>query len=168
MNIEIEKVIFEEKQILNNLLKMYCYEWSQYNNIDVDNQGSFEYEYHISDYWDKENHFPFFIKVNGILAGFVLIDDEFDLHLNYDYAMSEFFIMYKYRQTGVGRYVANAVFDMFHGKWELKRHPHNIASVRFWDNIVSDYTGGKYEIIKSCQDVVYQDGTCADIISFEN
>jgi len=28
MNVEVVKVPIEEKQILNNLLKMYCYEWS--------------------------------------------------------------------------------------------------------------------------------------------
>jgi predicted acetyltransferase len=168
MNIEVIKVLLEEKQILNNLLKMYCYEWSHYNKFDVNHQGEYEFEYHIADYWDKGNHYPFFVKVNGILAGFVLIDGKFELHSNYDYEMAEFFIMYKYRLAGVGRYVAKAVFDMFHGKWGIERHPHNIASVRFWDSIVDEYTEGKYEIIKSCPDVVYHDGTCADIISFEN
>lgn len=168
MNIEVVKVPLEEKSILKNLLKMYCYEWSQYNKIDVNDQGEYQFEYHISDYWDKENHYPFFIKVNGILAGFILIDDDFVLHSNYDYAMAEFFVMHKYRRGGVGRYAAKAVFDMFHGKWEIGEHPHNIASVRFWESIVNEYTDGKYEIIKSCPDYVYHDGTCGDIILFEN
>ncbi|HYF82992.1 MAG TPA: GNAT family N-acetyltransferase [Clostridia bacterium] len=168
MNIEVVKVLLEEKQILDNLLKMYCYEWSQYNKFDVNHQGEYEFEYQISDYWDKENHYPYFVKVNGILAGFVLIDGKFELYLNHDYEMAEFFIMYKYRRAGVGRYVAKAVFDMFHGKWEIGIHPHNITSLRFWGSIVDEYTDGKYEIMKSCHDVVYHDGTCADIISFEN
>lgn len=168
MNVEILRVPLEEKHILNNLLKMYCYEWSQYNGFDVNIQGEYEFEYHLSVFWEKENHYPFYIKVNGVLAGFVLIDDDFAVHLNYDYAISEFFIMYKYRRAGVGRYVANSVFDMFHGKWEIVRHPSNIVSVGFWDSVVADYTNGSYEIIKSCQDFIYHDGTCADIISFEN
>lgn len=168
MNVEVIQVPVEEKQTLNNLLKMYCYEWSQYNKFDVNDKGEYEFEHHLSVFWNKENHYPFFIKVNGILAGFVLIDDEFQIHKNSDYSVSEFFVMHKYRKTGVGRYAAKAVFDMFHGKWEIERHPNNIASVIFWDRVVNEYTNGKYEIIKSCPDVVYNDGTCGDIISFEN
>lgn len=167
MNVQVVKVPLEEKKILGNLLKMYCYEWSQYNKFDVNDQGEYEFEKHISDFWDKENHYPFFIKVNGILAGFVLIDDDFVLHQNYDYAMSEFFIMHKYRRAGVGRYAAKAIFNMFHGKWEIGRHPHNIASVKFWNSIVDEYTDGKYEIVESCKDFMYHDGTYGDIISFE-
>lgn len=168
MNIEVIKVSLVEEPILGNLLKMYCYEWSQYNKFDVNDKGEYEFEHHLSDYLDKKNHYPFFLKVDGILAGFILIDDDFVLHKNYDYAMGEFFVMYKYRREGVGRYAAKAIFDMFHGKWEIGRHPHNAGSVKFWDSVLSEYTGGKYEVVKSCPGFVYHDGTCGDVLSFEN
>lgn len=167
INVEVVKVSLDEKQTLNNLLKMYCYEWSQYNKFDVNDKGEYEFEYHLSNFWEKENHYPFFIKVNGKLGGFVLIDDEFQLHQNSDYAISEFFVMYKYRREGIGRHAAKVVFDMLHGKWEIVRHPHNIKSIKFWDSVVEKYTQGKYEIIKSSH-AVYPDGICADIITFEN
>jgi len=166
MNIEVAKVRFEEKSILDNLLKMYCYEWSQYNMFDVNQLGEYEFEYHINDYLGKDNYYSFFVKVDGKLAGFVFIDD--DCTFNSDYAIAEFFIMYKYRRAGVGRYVANTMFDMFHGKWEVGRHPHNINSMKFWDSVIAEYTNGKYKIATSCQDAVYHDGTSADIILFEN
>ena len=156
------------KHVLSNLLKMYCYEWSQYDKLDVNDQGKYEYEYHLSDFWNKENHYPFFIKVNGILAGFVLIDDDFAVHLNYDYTISDFFIMHKYRHAGIGRYAAKIIFDMFQGKWEIVMHPHNVTSVGFWHSVVDEYTDNKYEIIRLSPDLIYQDGTYADIISFEN
>jgi len=168
MNIKIVKVLLEEKPILLNLLKMYCYEWSQYNKVDVNNRGEYDFEYHLSDYLEKENHYAFFIKVDGILAGFVFIDDDCLLHADSNYAMAEFFVMHKYRRAGVGRYVAKAVFDMFHGKWEVGLNPHNLPSVGFWDSVVREYTGGKYELVKSYPKFVYHDGTLGDIFSFEN
>jgi len=76
--------------------------------------------------------------------------------------------MHKYRRSGVGRYAAKAVFDMFHGKWELGEHPENITSLRFWESVVKEYTGDKYELIEYCKDFIYHDGTCGNIISFEN
>lgn len=166
MDIQVERVPLKDKPILENLLSMYCYEWSQYDKSDVNSQGS--YGYRIDEYWENDNFHPFFVKVDGVLAGFVLVNNEFDIHTDYDYAMAEFFIMYKYRLSGIGQYVANTIFDRFHGKWELKRHPHNTASVAFWDKVVDAYTQGNFEIIKSCPSVVYHDGTYADILSFEN
>jgi hypothetical protein len=38
-------------------------------------------------------------------------------------------------------------------------HPKNITSIYFWNKIIDEYTNGKFELIKSCQEVVYQDGT---------
>jgi hypothetical protein len=33
MNIQVVKVNNDEKEILQNLLGLYCYEWSQGNNV---------------------------------------------------------------------------------------------------------------------------------------
>lgn len=165
MDIQVVKVYCDEKEILQNLLQLYCYEWSQYDKLDVNKFGLYEYE--LLDYWTEEKHYPFFIKVDGKLAGFILVDNCFDICKDYDFAMSEFFVMHKYRTAGIGKYAAKIIFDMFHGKWELKRHPKNTAAVYFWDKIIDEYTNGKFKIIKSCQEVAYQDGTFADLFFFE-
>lgn len=65
-----------------------------------------------------------------------------------------------------------AVFSMLnihHGKWQLKRHPHNIGSVAFWNNVIDEYTGGNYRLVERYpnEDVDYDDGTPADMF-FEN
>ncbi|MEW8994330.1 hypothetical protein [Clostridium sp.] len=85
-----------------------------------------------------------------------------------DYSLAEFFVLYKYRRCGIGKFAAIKVFDMFHGKWQLKRHPKNIASVYFWDNVVSEYTKGKYRLVESYPNSEYDDGTLGDIFFFEN
>ena len=43
-----------EQGVLRNLLKMYCYEWSQYNQLEVDAAGTYALEGHASAYWTKE------------------------------------------------------------------------------------------------------------------
>ncbi|MDR2602278.1 MAG: hypothetical protein LBC53_07495 [Spirochaetaceae bacterium] len=45
MNIEIELVKKEEKEILKNLLEKYSYEFSQWENNDVNDIGLYEYNY---------------------------------------------------------------------------------------------------------------------------
>lgn len=158
----------DQQQTLKNLLKMYCYEWSQYNLIDVNDKGEFKFEYHLSRYWTEEQCHAFLVRISGKWAGFVLIDRDFNLHKDYDYAMAEFFIMHKYRRTGAGSYVAKKILDRYPGSWEMGLHPKNITSVKFWDHVIGLYTNGHYELVNSCPELVYADGTLGDVLSFRN
>lgn len=167
MNIELKQAKVDDKEILKNLLEKYDYEFSQWDNRDVNKLGLYGYDY-LDCYWTEENRWAFFIIVDGNLAGFAMINDFPEAKEETDYSMAEFFIMHKYRRYGVGKFAAMHVFDKFHGKWQLKRHPKNIPSVYFWDKVVSEYTKGKYKLIKSYPDSKYADGTLGDIFFFEN
>ena len=79
-------------------------------------------------YFEEEHRYPYFIKVDGKLAGLVLISDYPEVpEEKTDYCLSEFFVMNKYRRKGYGKEAVFQVLNMHHGKWQLKRHPHNIG-----------------------------------------
>lgn len=156
-----------EQGVLRNLLKMYCYEWSQYNHLEVDTDGTYAFEEHASTYWTNEGNYAFLISVDGQWAGFVLFDThDFITHTDCDYSMAEFFVMHAYRHYGIGRYVATHLFERFGGAWEIGCHPNNLSSVRFWEKVVGDYTLGDYKVMLSCPDLKYHDGTLGTVISF--
>jgi predicted acetyltransferase len=69
---------------------------------------------------------------------------------------------------GVGKYVVYNVLNKYKGKWQIKYHPKNIVSVRFWNNIIKEYTNGQYEIIKNNTEALYRDGTIGEVIIFDN
>jgi len=167
MNIELVEITISQLNMLLNLVKFYCYEWSQYNGIEIDNNCEYEFEHHIKKYFSEEKHYPYFIMVDKKIAGFILIDDDFDYNKNSDYAISEFFVMYKYRCNGIGKIAATEIIKKLPGKWEIKMHPNNKISIDFWNNVVSNITNGKYEYIKSCEKARYSDGELGMIISFE-
>jgi len=167
MDIELKRINVEDKEILKNLIEKYDYEFSQWDNRDVNKLGLYGYDY-LDCYWTEEKRWAFFIVVDGNLAGFVMVNNYLEVNEETDYSLAEFFVMYKYRRSGVGRFAAIKVFDMFHGKWQLKRHPKNIASVHFWNEVISEYTVGKYTLIESYPNSVYDDGTLADIFLFAN
>ncbi len=167
MNVEIRQVTVDEKEILRNLLEKYDYEFSQWDQRDVDRSGLYGYAY-LDHYWTEANRWACFILVDDRLAGFAMINAHPEIPEPMDYALAEFCIMPKYRRHGIGRIAAYQVFDSFHGKWQLKRHPHNISSVHFWNAVISDYTKGNYRLIESYPDIVYDDGTPADVFLFEN
>lgn len=158
-----------DRKTLMNLLEKYLYEFSQWEKTDVNNDGLYGYEY-LDCYFEEENRYPYLIWVDDKLAGFVLVSNYPEVpEEGTDFCLSELFIMNKYRRKGYGKEAVFRVFDMHHGKWQLKRHPHNIGSVYFWDNVICEYTNGNYRLVKGYpnKEVDYEDGTSADVFFFE-
>lgn len=168
--VEIVEVTAENKAVLNNLMEKYLYEFSQWEKTDINENGLYDYEY-LDCYFTEENRYPYFIKSDGKLAGFALISDYPEVpDEETDFCLSEFFILYKYRRSGVGREAVAQILDKHHGKWQLKRHPQNTASVYFWNSVIDRYTNGKFRLIEAYpnREVDYEDGTPADVFFFEN
>ncbi len=168
MNIELKKVSIDEKEILRNLLEKYNYEFSQWVKNDVNDLGLYGYRY-LDYYWTEKKRWAYFILVDQKLAGFVMVIDlpEVD-DRETDFQLAEFFVLHKYRQQGVGKQACFKVFDIHKGRWQLKRHPHNISSVHFWDKVIHEYTDGKFELIKAYPRTAYDDGTLGDVFFFES
>jgi len=149
MKIEIVAVARDEKEILRNLMEKYDYEMSQYGNDDVNKLGLYGFDY-FDNYWQEgAKRWAYFIKVDGKLAGFAMfISDYFYLKdKKSDYMMNDFFVMYKYRGLGVGKFAVNYLFDKFKGAWQVNTADKNITSVKFWTNVISNYTDGRYELL---------------------
>jgi len=147
----IEAIVVErdEKEILRNLMEKYDYEMSQYGKNDVNKLGLYGFDY-FDNYWqDGAQRWAYFIKVDGKLAGFAMfISDYFYLKdRKSDYMMNDFFVMYKYRELGVGKFVANYLFDLHRGIWQLNVLNTNTNSVAFWKKVISDYTADAYEFL---------------------
>ena len=131
----------EDRDTVMNLLEKYLYEFSQWEKTDVNDKGLYGYEY-LDCYFEEKT----------------------------DFCLSDFFIMNKYRRKGYGKEAVFQVLNMHHGKWQLKRHPHNIGSVHFWNNVIAEYTKGNFRLVEKYhnKEVDYDDGTLADVFFFEN
>lgn len=168
MNVVLKQVQVEDREILANLLEKYDYEFSQYDNRDVNKLGLYGYKY-LDYYWLEDKRWAYFIEADEKLAGFVMINDFPEAEdKETDYSIAEFFVMYKYRRSGVGKQAFFMAADLHRGKWQLKRHPKNLPSLYFWDKVVNEYTKGDYELIKSYPNTEYADGTLGDIYFFDN
>ena len=85
-----------------------------------------------------------------------------------DYQIEEFFVMYKYRRSGVGKQAFFEVLDKHKGRWQLYYHPKNTTSADFWQRVINEYTKGQYKLIKSHPQIVYDDGLLGDVFFFDN
>ena len=141
--VDVPLIAEEDKLVLRNLLNLYLYDLSEFKGNDVNDHGFFEYR-RLDQYWYEDSCRPFYITVNGRIAGFVLVH-QFDLFKENRNVISEFFVLRKYRQSGVGRQAAQRIFEMFPGRWEVSELPENIPSQMFWRKIINEFTHGHFE-----------------------
>lgn len=162
MKITLERIKLEQKDVLQQMLELYRYDFSEYDGSDLDEEGRYGYAY-LDHYWREGNRYPFFIKMGGQYAGFVLISKVRDIN-----RISEFFVLKKYRKKGIGKEAAFTVFDQFQGEWDIAQIPQNKAAQVFWTTIINEYTDGHFTDQISEQDQVrYQTFTSPPAIKKE-
>ena len=148
MEIQLIEASIDQKQILRNLMELYNYDFTEFEQEDVNEFGLYGYKY-IDHYWTDEDRYPFFMRVNNKWAGFVLVRKT---GVNSEginiYSIAEFFIMKKYRNAGVGKKIAIKIFDAFKGEWKVGQIENNVPAIHFWRNVISEYTKGNYDEIR--------------------
>lgn len=145
MNISIEPILYEQKSVFIQMMELYNYDFSEFSDDDINEYGYFGYP-RIDDYWNEAGRYPFFIRVDGKLAGLVLVRSccEYN-NLPNPHNIAEFFVMKKYRKRGVGKAAAMRIFDMFPGGWEVSQWSRNVPAQNFWGKVIAEYTGGKFD-----------------------
>lgn len=145
MDIRIEPIQVEQKAIFAQLMELRNYDFSEYEDTDVNECGYFGHS-HIDDYWNGEGLFPYFIRVNDKIAGFALVCKHcMFIKGSNIHSIAEFFILKKYRRNGVGRYVAVEIFNKHKGQWEVLQLSNNVPAQRFWQVVITDYMNGAYQ-----------------------
>ena len=132
------------KYIIYNLMQLYTYELSFFEDETTDFQlldsGLFSLSKYLELYWKEENRYPYILKVNGKLAGFVLVRIN-EKGIN---EISEFFVFNKYRRLGAGKFMANEMFNKHKGKWEIRTLLKNVRAQEFWRKIVKEVSNNNY------------------------
>ncbi|QHW32821.1 GNAT family N-acetyltransferase [Paenibacillus rhizovicinus] len=146
MDIQVTLVPYEDKTILANLIQLYRYDSSEFDGHVLTAHGNYLYKY-FDHQWTDEYRRPFIVRVDGEIAGFVLVS--LDVPRQYvklskaeqTHVISEFFIMRKYRRKGVGRQVAASIFLRFPGMWEVRQTVGNKDAYAFWKRVIGRFAG---------------------------
>ncbi len=146
MEIKIVEAAQEDLTTVQNLARFYVYEMSRYCGFlkgwETPENGLFECV-DLSYYWNEPNRYPFLIRVNNELAGFVLVN-KVGSGPDVDWNMGEFFVISKYQGSGVGCFAAKQIFWQFPGIWEVAQIPENKGAIIFWEKVVNQYTKKKF------------------------
>lgn len=145
MHIDVSRATVIERPILRNLMELYQYDFSEFDRSDLGPLGLYDYPY-LDHYWVEPERSPYLVRVDGNLAGFVLVARyNYLTGLKDSWVMAEFFILRKYRHQGIGEYVACRIFDQFPGPWQVGQIDENLAAVAFWRKVIARYTQDCYQ-----------------------
>ncbi len=122
MSIELSVVPKSSQGILTTMLVDYLRE------LGVDT----EYPY-LPLYWEEPERHPYFILVNGKVAGFALVRTLSDAPL---FEMAEFFVAESYRGDSVGREAVRTLFKLHAGAWRVSTMIDNMNGQKFWRAVV--------------------------------
>lgn len=135
----------KQKAVIENLMQFYLYDFTQFLDIDVTERGSFAPYPGIDEYWImRETRFPYLITYDNKPAGFALID-RLDNNAEADFYLCEFFIMKKYRRSGLGTWASHQLFDRLRGRWKVTQVSTNTPAQAFWRKTIGAYTDNHFE-----------------------
>jgi len=175
---EIKEITFNEIQlvpaslrdypIIQNMARFYVYDMSQYlggeEGWECPEDGLYEY-IDFKKYWQTDDAFPFIIRYKNELVGFVIIDKK-GSEPKIDFNVAQFFILRKFKNRGIGRYVAHQCFEKFRGIWEVMVIPGNDGAYQFWRSTISEYTNHRFN--ESTRHVTYLNNSLKNIFCFSS
>lgn len=144
LEIVLDVATVADATLLSNLLELYIHDLSEaFPNVELGPDGRFGYG-KLALYWSEpESHFPFLIRCDGRVAGFALATrgspatDEPDV-----FDVAEFFVLRRYRRSGVGDRAAALLWNRLPGRWIVRVSEGNTGALAFWRGVIAKYTNG--------------------------
>lgn len=133
-----KEIVLDLMQTYTKELSLYADETTHFTLLD---NGLYHLGNYIDLYWEEENRYPYILKNNDKVVGFVLV--RFNEENMYE--IGEFFVKEEYRKLKAGTYMANEMFKRFHGKWEIRTLLKNKPAQEFWRKVVNEVSNGVFE-----------------------
>ena len=146
-NIHITAATIADYPTIQNMARFYVYDLSrECGHISADwalpENGLYE-SFDFKSYFEDPSRKAFVVKVYDELAGFVLLNKE-GTSSEVEYNMGEFFIIAKFQGTGIAAQVAQQIWQMHQGVWEVSVIPENKRALSFWRRTINDFCKGRY------------------------
>lgn len=145
--IRLHAATLADYPLIQNMARFYVYDLSRSCGfISQDwacpSDGLYE-SYDFKIYFEDPTCSAYLIKVNEELAGFVLVNKK-GIQRATDWNVGEFFLLAKFQGQGLGRVVAEELWNLFPGIWEIAVIPENTAALAFWRKSILLFTAGLY------------------------
>ncbi|MGF1735385.1 GNAT family N-acetyltransferase [Photobacterium satsumensis] len=131
----IVKVDSSNEHVYANLYQGYAAEFSKIIDDKPDENGVFE----------------IYPKIGGSVSGYLLYLDGVPAALtaieeksSKEYEICDFYVVPYFRKNKVGKRFISNLFELLEGSWEIKQVAGADHAVKFWRDVVNDYTSGNF------------------------
>jgi predicted acetyltransferase len=146
VRIELVPVSASQTAVLQNLLELYAHDFSEYVPLELRETGRFQLLLG-PEWWEAEDHYPFFVRQQGKLVGFALVRRGSRVSSEADVMdVAEFFVLRGARRQGVGALVVRELFRIFPGRWEARVRLGNAPALAFWARAFAACSGRAAEV----------------------
>jgi predicted acetyltransferase len=138
LELTVERVDESANALIANLFNFYLHDMAEWFIFDVGADGTYGYD--LQPHWQRGEEF-YIARCGGQLAGFALVgsaDPWIATRGGYD--VVEFFVIRRYRHTGIAEAFAREIWDMHRGPWVVRVFRGNLPAIPFWRKAVSHYT----------------------------
>jgi predicted acetyltransferase len=136
-DVELEPIEHGRADVLDQLFQLYAHDFSEHVPLELEASGRFDVTAGEL-WWTRADHYPFFVRVEGRLAGFALVrrgsrirDDQEVMDV------AEFFVLRAERRKRAGQRAAHALVRLFPGRWEVRVRSSNAAALAFWSAVLT-------------------------------
>lgn len=148
--VTLHPVTRDQQAPLVNLLELYIHDMSELVPIQISPEGRFGYAW-LPTYWaEPDRRFAYLIHGEEGLAGFVLVttgpqNAPEEAEGPHFLEVAEFFIIRRWRRSGVGRAAVHKLWDAHPGRWVVHVSEANLGALAFWSKAVAAYAGAQFQ-----------------------
>ena len=129
--------------ILKNLFELYLHDMAEWFRFDTTKAGN--YAYPTEEIWQQaiDVHLLYY---GDIPVGFGLVGaaDQWTSDASVS-DMDEFFVVRRYRRSGVGRAFAATLWNEYPGPWLVRVFQRNLPAIPFWRSTIGIYASGHHQ-----------------------
>ncbi len=141
-NLLISKIGPESDVLLRNLFEHYIYDMAEWFQIDTEADGSYSYD--TSSVWEN-GYQAYLAKLDNSIAGFALVGSAVEwLGDMSTHDIHEFFVLRRFRRSGVGQRMATLLWNAYPGEWLVRVLEVNAPAVAFWRTVILSYSDDSY------------------------
>jgi len=145
----------EEQPLIANLMQLYLYDFSEFEELPVSAEGLFDYPY-LKFYWQEAGRFPYIFRQADTPVGFALLRIDMNPDDGTQFMeMAEFFVLRSGRRLGLGSYAAKWLWDAYPGSWQVCVMKINTGAYKFWQPLITQYTSEAYDLTTDAERFIF-------------
>lgn len=135
----------EDLAIFRRLAELYAYDFSELTGRALHANGLFLDETQFASHFPLASCDTYLVEADGALAGFAMVAKASMLSGEAGvYDMQQFMVLRAYRRRNVGARAAQALFERYPGRWEMRQMAQNLPAQHFWRRVIGAYTAGHF------------------------